>query len=373
MLNPRKNFHAAILTMTVAVLVSAQGFTAEDSFLQKHCFDCHDAESRKGNLDLEGLSVDLADSENYARWVRVHDRVARGEMPPANKRRPAVEEANGFTRSVAEQLISFDNARVAKEGRATKRRLNRYEYEETLREILSLPYLEVKAFLPEDREAHGFNKVGDALDVSHVQMSRYLSAADFALRQAMAPQTERPQMSTQRFYTWEEREFWGKIKLEGPLNRRTFPLVGYTLQTNIMAEQRPRMPRTTDPARRETESMAVVVSTYEPTEIRFGGFRAPMAGRYRLKFSGFSVWMGPKFTETSPGRRSEPVTIYAETPPRSLRRLGSFDFQSTPTEAELEVWLLSGETIRPDAARLFRSRPPDHRNPRATAEGMPGK
>jgi len=38
--------------------------------------------------------------------------------------------------------------------------------------------------------------------------------------------------------------------------------------------------------------MAVVVSTYEPTEIRFGQFRASIAGKYRLRFSGYSIWMG---------------------------------------------------------------------------------
>src|SRR5882724_5451115 len=54
-----------------------------------------------------------------------------------------------------------------------------------LRDLLSLPYLEVKSFLPEDSEACGFNKVGEALDVSHVQMGRYLSAAEFA-RSALA-------------------------------------------------------------------------------------------------------------------------------------------------------------------------------------------
>jgi hypothetical protein len=38
----------------------------------------------------------------------------------------------------------------------------------------------------------------------------------------------------------------------------------------------------------------------------------------------------------------------------------------------MEVWLLAGETIRPDAARLHRSRPPDHKNPLTVADGMPG-
>jgi len=229
----------------------------------------------------------------------------------------------------------------------------------------------VKSFLPEDSDAYGFNKVGEALDVSHVQMSRYLSAAEFALREAMAPQATQPAVTTNRYYTWDQNAFFGAIKLEGPLNRRTFPLVGYELQRELMAMDSPKR-GSPDPARRDQEAMAVVVSTYEPTEIHFEKFRAPVSGKYRLRFCGYSIWMGPKYDAVSPGRRSEPVTIYADTPPRQLRKLGSLDVDPTPTVQELTVYLMAGETIRPDAARFFRSRPPDHKNPLAGPDGMPG-
>lgn len=359
----------------IALLMSGSGAPAKEGLLkpfqEKYCYECHDADSKKGGLDLTALNFDFGNPTNFISWVKVDDRVASGEMPPKKKARPDPKELSRYTNQLSMALLAVDRAKVSEQGRATQRRLNRYEYEDTLRDILSLPYLEVKAFLPEDTESHGFNKIGDTLDVSHVQIARYLTASEFALRQAIAPQAARPEITTKRYYTWDEREFFGKIKLEGPLNRRTFPLIGLDLQTNIMAEAQPKNPKTADPERRERQSMALVVSTYEPTEIRFGSFRAPIAGRYKLKFSGYSVWMGPKFTETSKAKRSEPVTIYAETPPRSLRRVGSFDFDPDPTVRELEVWLLAGETIRPDAARFFRSRPPDFKNPLATQEGMP--
>ncbi|HVY68891.1 MAG TPA: DUF1592 domain-containing protein, partial [Verrucomicrobiae bacterium] len=341
-------------------------------FFERHCVECHDTETKKGGLDLTKLALNPADPQNFAAWVTVHDRVSTGEMPPKKKARPEPGELKAFTNQISTVLLAADQARIDREGRATSRRLNRYEYEETLRDLFSLPYLEVKSFLPEDRESHGYNKIGDALDVSHVQMARYLTAGEYALRQAMAQQTARPVTTTNRYYTWNEREFFGKIKLEGPLNRRTFPLVGLDLQTSLMAQDRPKAPEDRPAGQREKESMALVVSTYEPTEIRFGGFRAPVSGRYRLKFSAYSMWMAADFKSASKGRRSEPVTIYADTPPRLLRKLGSFDVEADPTVREMEVWLIAGETIRPDAARLFRSRPPDHKNPLATSEGMPG-
>src|SRR5678815_85403 len=82
--------------------------------------------------------------------------------------------------------------------------------------------------------------------------------------------------------------------------------------------------------------------------------------------------MAADFKSVSKSKRLEPVSIYAETPPRSLRKLGSFDVNPDPTVREMDVWLLAGEMIRPDAARFFRSRPPNHQNPLATDKGMPG-
>jgi hypothetical protein len=343
-----------------------------DRFVGKHCLECHDTDTKKGGLDLSVLKFDLGDPQAFSTWVNVHDRVTKGEMPPAKKKeRPAPVELRAFTNFVGSALLETDRMRVAKEGRAVNRRLNRYEYEETLRDLLSLPYLQVKNFLPEDPESHLFNKVGDALDVSHVQLQRYLAAGEFALRQAVAPQVERPEVKTNRIYTMEEGAFFGKINL-GPPVRSGFPLVGLEMQTAIMDQKPPQMPHTQDPEKRAKEAMAVVVSTYEPTEIRFSSFRAPVSGRYKLRFSAYAILMHPDYRSVGRALRPEPVTIYAEVPPSNLRKLGTFEVGAEPTEAELDVYLIKGETIRPDAARLHRSRPPDHKNPDMTSEGAPG-
>jgi hypothetical protein len=372
-MNPRTLWLVALAGLSAVAAPRSHAASGDrDRFIAQHCAECHDAESKKGGLDLASLRFDPSDAANFATWVAVDDKVTAGEMPPKKKARPGARELLSFTNSLTSALLAADRAEVAEEGRATQRRLNRYEYEDTLRDLLSLPYLEVKEFLPEDRESHGFNKIGDALDVSHVQMARYLSAADFALRQALAQQAARPETRTNRFYTWGEEEFKDKLHQPGPLNRRTFPLVGYDLQLDLIGTNEADVESSHDAKRRESESMAVVVSTYEPTEIRFGGFRAPVSGRYRLRFCAYSIWMGSNYTHVTPGRRPEPVCIYAETPPRVLRKLGSFDVAPEPGVYELDAWLLAGETIRPDAARLFRSRPPDFNNPLEEPDGMPG-
>src|SRR5438046_60107 len=159
------------------------GSVSVRDFLAANCFDCHDGQTKKGNLDLTSLKFDPADAKTFAVWVKVHDRVRDGEMPPKGMEQPDAATRTAFLKALAEPMIAADEARVRREGRAAWRRMNRYEYENTLRDLLGAPWLQIKELLPEDGEAYRFNKTGEALGVSHVQMSRCLMAAEQALRE----------------------------------------------------------------------------------------------------------------------------------------------------------------------------------------------
>lgn len=382
-----------ILSYFVAVLlpVTGQGAGVAEHFtrqvqplLREYCLDCHDAETKKGDLDLASLTFDLKDAKTFATWVKVHDRVRDGEMPPTKKPAPAEKDRGQFIASLGSSLAAADQAQVAGNGRAVWRRMNRYEYENTLRDLLGAPWLQIKEMLPEDGELHRFNKVGEALDVSHVQVARYLNAADYALRDVMAAQAVKPASSIVRHYAREQPAFYRRV-VYNPFNRSperaTFPLIGNAADLPVLEQKAPMTVGAADPARRELEAMGVVASTYEPLEIKFDAFEAPLAGRYRLRFSAHSFWAGPESTnrwwrpsrtDLSAGRTREPVVIYSEAPPRLLRKLGAFDVSPEPSVNELEVYLLKGETIRPDAVRLFRSRPSNWHNPLAETDGQPG-
>lgn len=166
------------------------------SFLRKNCFTCHSKESTSGGLDLTTTAFRPTDATNFNFWVKLHDRVANGEMPPKTFPQPTPASRKGFLTALGQPLIAMDEAQERREGRSTWRRMNRYEVENTLRDLLDAPWLQIKEMLPEDGLAYRLNKVGDALDVSHVQMSRYLTAADYALREAMAKQPTRPETTT---------------------------------------------------------------------------------------------------------------------------------------------------------------------------------
>lgn len=359
-----------------------------NTFIDRHCASCHDDIEKKGGLDLTSLTFTPGDPKNFAKWLVVHDRVQQGEMPPKEKKRPAGDDMTSFLGDLSNALKTAEVG-FLKEGRATQRRLNRYEYENAVRDLLGAPWLQVKAGLPEDGEKYRFNKIGDTLDISHVNMARYLVVAEDALRQVVARELSPPQPTVTRYYARDQRSFAGKMTFS-VFNRRperaTFPVLGTEAQPDVRATKAPITVGPADPVTREREAMGVVASSYEPIELRFEKFKAPVSGRYKIRVSAYSVWVGagkpvegkthqwwiPDFDDVSPGRRPEPITFYSETPPRSLRRLGAFDFGTEPTTHELDVYLLAGEMIRPDCVRLFRSRPSNWQNPLATREGQPG-
>ena len=183
-----------------AILLASFGLAsaAAPAFLEKHCFECHDSDTRKGGVDLAGLAFDLKSAETYAKWVKVHDLIASGEMPPKKKPRPPEAERTAVTRELATALVAAERARPAGVPRTATRRLTRSEYEQTVRDLFDMPGISVREFLPPDGSAHGFDNNADALDISYVNMASYLAAADHVLNSAIAIQPKAPAVQKQR-------------------------------------------------------------------------------------------------------------------------------------------------------------------------------
>ena len=95
------------------------------SFFEKHCLECHDAQSKKGGLDLSSGQANLADLQTYLRWVRIHDRVESGEMPPKDSSRPKPEELTPVLGWLNRTLADEVTNRRGKNGRSIVRRMMR--------------------------------------------------------------------------------------------------------------------------------------------------------------------------------------------------------------------------------------------------------
>ena len=124
--------------LSLLISLSAQANPA--AFLEQHCVKCHDAEVQKGNLDLTALkSDDLADAEKFARWVKIHDRIQSGEMPPKKEKRPDAGAVNAVIGELAKTLIKAERERLDQANRTSVRRMTRVEYEHTLRDLFHMP------------------------------------------------------------------------------------------------------------------------------------------------------------------------------------------------------------------------------------------
>jgi hypothetical protein len=395
-----------LASLTLACFSLLRGATAEElaAFTDRHCSSCHNDVDKEGGLDLTSLSFAPNDPANFVTWVKVHDRVQAGEMPPPEKKRPAATELNGFVQTLGASLTAADRAAVARDGRARQRRLNRSEYENAVRDLFQAPWLEVKSKLPEDGESSRFNKSSDALSVSFVHMKQYMNAAENAIAAVLAVELVRPETTRKRYYARETpglTVFNPSEQLLGHPERMKFPVFDRSAQPDVIRHKAPLTVGESDPAKRELEAVGWVASNYEAFPTTWTTFRAPVTGRYRVRFSGYTLWVGSNgsprgpewdgmdaiartrsdvtkwyhanYDNVSPGRRNEPIHVYS----RGLTgvRLGTFDLTPEPAVYDLgEVWLLGSQMFTTDSVRLFRSRPVPTRgwtNPLAQRDGVP--
>jgi hypothetical protein len=245
----------AVLALFAAQPVGAAEPAAPDlGFVSDYCTSCHNDVDKKGRLDLTSLVFDPSDSANLAVWVKVHDRVQAGEMPPRRRARPDTARQTAFVEGLARSIVAAEQAALAGEGRAMLRRLNRQEYENALRDLLGVPWAQIANRLPEDGEAYRFNKSGEALDVSYLQMSRFMDSADYAMRLAMATRLERPAKTTRKLYARDEPSLrnWRPRENSTLPDRLSFPVLDGHAQPEVRAGRAPA----TSPATREREVSA---------------------------------------------------------------------------------------------------------------------
>ena len=154
------------------------GFQAEVApFLARYCNGCHGESKPKADLKLTAFRDEGAVLRARKLWVRVKEYVEGGDMPPEGKPKPAPGEVERFTRWVDATLSKVDCASQGDPGRVTLRRLNRAEYNNTVRDLLGVDLRPADDF-PSDDAANGFDNNGDVLTLPPILLERYLDAAE---------------------------------------------------------------------------------------------------------------------------------------------------------------------------------------------------
>jgi hypothetical protein len=164
--------------------------------MQKYCFGCHGNGKHKGDVTLDkfgGLTEIQGDRQT---WEAVAEQLSSGSMPPEDKPQPSQPEIASLTGFVHDALSFRDCTGPRDPGKVTIRRLNRAEYNNTVRDLLGVDFKPAADF-PADDSGYGFDNIADVLSMSPLLAEKYLYAAEQVLDRAIV--TDPPKRQMYRF------------------------------------------------------------------------------------------------------------------------------------------------------------------------------
>lgn len=182
--------------------------------LQENCSGCHNEKRQAAGLNLEIFQTADSVTKHREQWESIVQKLRTGEMPPKGLPRPPQPTVEAIIHWVEVQFAQADKFVKPDPGRVTARRLNRTEYNNTIRDLLGLDIEPAKDF-PQDDSAHGFDNIADALSLSPTLMEKYMAAAEKIARLAIFGPELKTQ-STRIEPTRPRRLETNPVKLEQP-------------------------------------------------------------------------------------------------------------------------------------------------------------
>ena len=153
--------------------------------LARYCYDCHGETKPKADLSLVAFKDAQSVAKDRATWEKVMQSVRTREMPPKNKPQPTQAERDFLAGWIAEEIYIADCSNPDP-GRVTIRRLNRAEYNNTIRDLVGVNFQPADDF-PADDSGYGFDNIGDVLAMPPILFEKYAAAAEKILKSAFAP------------------------------------------------------------------------------------------------------------------------------------------------------------------------------------------
>ena len=168
----------AALGVLLVLCISAPATAVEQlgpkasEFFASHCTECHSGGDAEASVVLSGPSIDWQTPESIEKWQRVYHALRDRSMPPADSRQPVVDARDGIVTWLEQRLVEH-----APIGGTEARRLNRTEFENTIRVLMEMPDFKLPEAFPADDATHGFDNVGAGLILSPPLMAQYLEVA----------------------------------------------------------------------------------------------------------------------------------------------------------------------------------------------------
>lgn len=155
--------------------------------LVKYCYDCHGDKKQRAGLNLEKFKDEQSILEGRKVWEHAAGMIRSSEMPPKRKSSPppTQEERDLLFQWITETTSKIDCTGAADPGRVTLRRLNRFEYNNTIRDLVGVDFKPAADF-PSDDVGYGFDNIGDVLSLPPILFEKYLNAAEKITEAAIA-------------------------------------------------------------------------------------------------------------------------------------------------------------------------------------------
>ncbi len=145
--------------------------------LRDSCLDCHAGAEPAASLALDGITDEAQARASSGTWRRVRDKLECGEMPPPDAPAADARLVERAQRWLAVRLGTGPGSWPLDPGRVTLRRLSRFEYAFSVRDLLDLP-LPLAEKLPPDEVGYGFDTIGDVLSLSPLLLEKYAALAE---------------------------------------------------------------------------------------------------------------------------------------------------------------------------------------------------
>ncbi|MFT5522640.1 MAG: mono/diheme cytochrome c family protein [Pirellulaceae bacterium] len=180
----RSNLLAVLFACALTSLAATSTTAAErnslphyvDAFLERYCIQCHGPSRQEAEFRVDVLAQTGVRASEYQHWIGIRDRLVRGDMPPANEPRPAARVFSDVAGWISSELSSLAPRSDANVRQIVVRRLNRDQYNNTVRDLLGTDIQPADNF-PADTPAFGFSNNGGALNVTPLHFENYLAAA----------------------------------------------------------------------------------------------------------------------------------------------------------------------------------------------------
>ncbi len=154
-------------------------------FLKEHCVSCHSGEQAEAGIPFDKYKDSANVQQEYELWEKVIRLVNERQMPPADEPQPTASAMIEFTSAVKTELSAFDCSGEKHPGRVTIRRLNKAEYNNTIRDLTGLNLTLADDF-PSDDVGNGFDNIGAVLSIPPLLLEKYLASAQVVAEKVFA-------------------------------------------------------------------------------------------------------------------------------------------------------------------------------------------